>query len=557
MSHAILIFCQGRSIIMYICDVSTRDELAILLDIPIRKLTHILYILHPDSCYSTFTIKKKNGGTREISVPSPELMSIQRKIALSLYKYEQFLKKEKQTHDNISHAFEKGKSIITNAQIHRNKRYVLNIDLKDFFPTIHFGRVRGYFMNNRDYHLSKEIATIIAQLTCFKGKLPQGAPTSPIIANLICNILDMRLLTLSKKYKVDYTRYADDLTFSTNDKNFLDEQDLFLKAVSNEIEKAGFTVNETKTRCQYRDSRQVVTGLIVNKKINVIKDYYKTTRAMADSLYVNGSFSINGQEGSIKQLEGRFAFINQLDKYNNKLDIKHPFNEVMQTGREDKYRRISFCSHSFRNLNGREEQYRKFLFYKYFYANQRPLIITEGKTDIIYLKAALLNLYEYYPNLIEKGSTGYHFKISFFKRTSRMEYFLDISKDGADVMKKIYNYFADSDNKKDGFKKEQIYKNYYRCILEKSLIPPKNPCIFLFDNEMSNKSKPIYNFANYIKLTTEERVKIDKDFFCHLHPIVANVNSSKESKELAEKISKWSNLYLLTNQLIGEKKSAK
>src|SRR5699024_7070708 len=106
-----------------------------------------------------------------------------------------------------------GKSIITNARIHRNKRLVVNIDLKDFFPSFHFGRVRGFFEKNKYFLLSREVSTIIAQLTCYKGSLPQGAPTSPIITNLICQILDYKLLKIAKKYKTDYSRYADDLTF--------------------------------------------------------------------------------------------------------------------------------------------------------------------------------------------------------------------------------------------------------------------------------------------------------------------------------------------------------
>ena len=122
------------------------------------------------------------------------------------------------------------------------------------------------------------------------GKLPQGAPSSPIISNLICEILDHRLLKIAKKYKLDYTRYADDLTFSTNDKKFLGLQTEFYEEISKEIIRAGFKINEKKKRLQLRDSRQVVTGLVVNKKINVNRIYYKETRAMAHQLYITGKF---------------------------------------------------------------------------------------------------------------------------------------------------------------------------------------------------------------------------------------------------------------------------
>ena len=86
-------------------------------------------------------------------------------------------------------------------------------------------------MKNKNFELPVEIATMLAQLTCYQGKLPQGAPTSPVMTNLICNILDMRLLNIAKKYRVVYTRYADDLTFSTNDKKFVENQERFIKQI--------------------------------------------------------------------------------------------------------------------------------------------------------------------------------------------------------------------------------------------------------------------------------------------------------------------------------------
>ena len=102
----------------------------------------------------------------------------------------------------------------------------------------------------------------------------------------------MRLLKIAKSYKLDYTRYADDLTFSTNDELFLQRKDEFFQKLKNEIELSGFKINDKKTRLQYKDSRQLVTGLVVNEKINVPREYYKDTRAMAHSLYTKGEFTI-------------------------------------------------------------------------------------------------------------------------------------------------------------------------------------------------------------------------------------------------------------------------
>ena len=212
-----------------------------------------------------------------------------------------------------------------------------------------------------------------------------GAPTSPIITNLICQILDNRLLKLAKRYKLDYTRYADDLTFSINDKAFVERKDEFLCAIQKEIERAGFKINEKKTRLVYKDSQQKVTGLVVNQKVNVAQDYYRKTKAMAHSLYKKGEFTIDGQAGTIEQLEGRFSFINQLNCYNNQHDGE---------------------KHEFGLLSGREREFKRFLFYKFFYGNDIPILVTEGKTDVRYLKAALKSLYNEYPNLITKSKDG-------------------------------------------------------------------------------------------------------------------------------------------------------
>lgn len=228
------------------CDITTRNEFADFLNIPIQKLTFILYKNHVDRYYKSFEIPKKNGGVRRIDAPFGDLKSIQKKIAVALWEYQKTIWENNNIHPNISHAFEKDKSIITNAKVHRNKRFLLNIDLEDFFNSIHFGRVCGFFEKNRHFKLSREVSTIIAQLTCYNQHLPQGSPCSPIITNIICQTLDIKLLKLAKKYKLDYTRYADDLSFSTNDKSFLEVQIEFLTELSKEIKCSGFKINDKK-----------------------------------------------------------------------------------------------------------------------------------------------------------------------------------------------------------------------------------------------------------------------------------------------------------------------
>lgn len=363
----------------YINEVTTRNELADFLEVSRSKLSYMLYKRSIEEYYTTFEIPKKNGGMRQIAAPTDDLKYIQRRLATALQEYNEKICKDRKINLHISHAFQKGKSFITNAEVHRNKRIVANYDLENFFDSFHFGRVRGYFIKNENFKMNENVATLIAQLTCYKGKLPQGVPTSPIITNLICNIFDIRLVRLARKYRLDYTRYADDLTFSTNDSEFLNRQYDFYKELLIEIEDAGFSINNQKTRVQYKDSRQEVTGLVVNDKVNVLRDYYKTTRAMAHQLYKTGEFFIDDEPGTLAQLEGRFSFINQLDWHNNK---------KMQNEKRRK----------FETLNSRERAYKEFLFYKYFYANNLPLIVTEGKTDIIYIRSALKKCGKTIPN---------------------------------------------------------------------------------------------------------------------------------------------------------------
>ncbi|MFD1139016.1 retron Ec67 family RNA-directed DNA polymerase/endonuclease [Paenibacillus sp. PDC88] len=463
-------------------NLKSRNEFSDFLNIPRKQLSYLLYIKKINNSYTTFEIQKKSGGVRKISAPSDELKAVQKKLVEALYKH-----RKSGNGNKFSHAFEKQKSIITNARIHRKKRFVLNIDLENFFESIHFGRVRGFFNKNKNFLLPIEVATIVAQLSCYEGKLPQGAPSSPIISNLICEILDYRLFKIAKKYKLNYTRYADDLTFSTNDNNFVNNQDDFYNILYTELEKSGFKINEKKKRLQLNSSRQEVTGLVVNEKLNVNRVYYKETRAMAHQLYKQGEFTVNGNKATLLQLEGRFSFINQLTWYNNKIDDR---------------------KHNFHNLSSRELQYQKFLFYKYFFANPKPLIVTEGKTDVVYLKSALKSLYKEYPNLITKNKDGaFQLKVSFLNKTKRLQYFMGIFRDGGSALNNIYNFY-------DHKKSLPDYLKYFQNISNTS---PSNPVFLLFDNEIKSKSKkPIGQFLNHISLTEKRKSLLEIDYIVKL-----------------------------------------
>ena len=488
------------------CDIQSRNELADYLSVPRSKLTHVLYVKKPNSYYTTFEIPKRNGETRTICAPSGDLKTLQEKLSNMLWLYQKSIWEENGIKPNISHAFEQEKSIITNAKIHRNKRFVLNLDLENFFDCFHFGRVQGYFEKNNSFKLPHDVAVVLAQLTCYQGRLPQGAPSSPIITNLICQPLDTYLLRIAKKYKLDYTRYADDLTFSTNDKHFVENQEEFLAEANAAIKRAGFSINEKKTRFQFKDSRQEVTGLIVNKKLNVNHAYVRKTRAMAHQLYSTGEYLIDGVPGTIRQLEGRFSFIDQLDHYNNVLDPKE-------------------IKHDAFHLNGRERQYQAFIFYKYLFAHDTPVIVTEGKTDVRYIKAALKSLYTKYPRLIQKDAEGnFIYKFSFFRRTKRWKYFFGISLDGADAMKILYRYHVGNG------KKIPAYLSYFRQL---SGLEQHKPVILLYDNEPKS-DRPLKKF-------------LDGD----VHPTADQKAALKEHLHI--QLIPDSKLFVVTPPLVGSK----
>ena len=204
--------------------VGTKSEFALLLGFKPAALTYLLYKLKPSTQYQSFTIPKKSGGTRTIYAPSERLKALQTSLSLLLQDCSEEIEKswvgDSDSKSTLSHGFVRKRSIITNAMMHFHKKNVLNVDLENFFDSFNFGRVRGFFITNRNFCLNPDIATAIAQIACHDNKLPQGSPCSPVITNLITHVLDIRLAALAASHSCTYSRYADDLTFSTREKLF-------------------------------------------------------------------------------------------------------------------------------------------------------------------------------------------------------------------------------------------------------------------------------------------------------------------------------------------------
>ena len=171
----------------------TRLDVAKALEISEKQLRYILYAIPEEKKYITFYIPKKDGTVRTIESPRKELKIIQKKL------YD-FLNKTYKPNACVN-GFCKTRGIRSNAIKHINKKIILNIDLNDFFHQIHFGRIRGVFLHN-PYNFGEEASTVLAQIACYKGRLPQGSPCSPILSNLVCRRLDIELMQFAKKINV-------------------------------------------------------------------------------------------------------------------------------------------------------------------------------------------------------------------------------------------------------------------------------------------------------------------------------------------------------------------
>jgi len=259
------------------------------------ELKSLTYYANPDLCkkrYAKFTIKKKSGGERTINAPVSGLKSILRSLNFILQcVYEPH---------NAATGFVLGKSIVDNAKVHVGNHHVYNLDLKDFFHSFDRNRVKLGFIYE-PFNLNGEREHLAFLLACLcthpfevngeiKNVLPQGSPTSPTITNILCKKLDRRLTGLANRFGAKYTRYADDITFSSpqniyNDEDFIKEleriisEDNLLK-INGTHKEIGpqLNINTDKTRLQKSVYRQEVTGLIVNEKVNVRQRYIKQIR---------------------------------------------------------------------------------------------------------------------------------------------------------------------------------------------------------------------------------------------------------------------------------------
>jgi len=490
---------------------TTLHQFAELVGFKPAWLTYILYVQPPAAKYKTFEIPKKSGGFRNICAPTEDLKLLQRRLADLLQDCIDEIKKAQGRHDDgpkpdqIAHGFRRRRSIVTNAARHRHRRFVFNADIADFFASINFGRVRGFFISDKNFQLNPKVATLIAQTACFENSLPQGSPCSPVISNLIGHVLDIHLVRLAAKTGCTYSRYADDLTFSTNDKNFPasiavsddtnPHQWIAGKELAQLIKASGFALNSSKSRMQYWTSRQEVTGLVVNQILNVRRDYRRTARAMVHTLLRTGDYYFmrkivdkDGKsteehvKGRPKQLGGMLGFIDQVD-------------QLTATGTGAR----------------KSEIFRRFLLFDRFYRTDRAVLVCEGKTDNVYLTHAIRSLAIQFPQLAAISDKGkIEIKVGRFRYTGRStNRILGVNGGTADL-----GHFL----------------RLYRAEVERISAPGMQwPVIVLIDNDSG--ALPVYNTIKQLTgrkpVGNESHIHVVRNLYVVATPILGEAKESK------------------------------
>ena len=296
-------------------DLRPRQDVATLLKVSDKELIYLLFRKNAPR-YRQFSLRKRDGGARVISAPEGSLKIVQQKLNQVL----QAVYRPKAP----VHGFARDRSIVSNAAPHADRRWVLNLDLENFFPSIHFGRVMGMFAG-KTYGLPRPAAMTLAQICCYQKAMPQGAPTSPVVSNMVCGPLDIQLRKLAAAHNCNYTRYADDITFSTDRPQFpaalasvTDDAVKIGDDLRRVIEANSFRIHEAKVRLRTRGERQEVTGLIANAFPNVTRQFVRRVRGMLHAWKTFGEAAAHAE------------FVNKHDRKQRRPEGQQPrFRDVL------------------------------------------------------------------------------------------------------------------------------------------------------------------------------------------------------------------------------------
>lgn len=262
------------------------DDLAHRLQVDARQLT--MLAATANHRYRHRCVPKSNGRVRRLAEPDRELKVVQRRLL------------DRVLCDLPLHpaatAFHPGASVLANAQVHVGQDFVFSTDLVDFFPTITASRVTGLFVA---LGAGAELAQCLAELVCYKGRLAQGAPTSPAVANLIARKLDLRITGFCARRGWRYTRYADDLTISGHGRFGDRDREWIGRCAEDE----GFAINRDKTRLARHHEAQIVTGISVNGECRLPRQQRKLLRAMLHQAERNPAADVERLRGRVGWLE--------------------------------------------------------------------------------------------------------------------------------------------------------------------------------------------------------------------------------------------------------------
>ena len=311
---------------------------ASMLSIPIKPALSNCSTIRSKHNTGSIKIAKARGGFRELLIPDDRLKYLQRKIFILL---SEIYKPRVPVH-----GFVVGRNSISNATQHQARPYLLNIDLKNFFGSISRSRIYGLLIA---LGLEDEVAEALCVMCTTRNQLPQGAPTSPVLANMVCFRLDREIMIFAKEHRIKYTRYADDISFSS----YLKPQSLFkqefpdngrvaLKLLSSElvnlIRGNGFEINNHKIYFSGPKFRKEVTGLVVNEFVNIKRSFIRNLRS---SFYVCEKFGTDAQKMFAKKygkeinlelyLRGRLEWIAQVrgrsfEPFRTILNVSIPFS---------------------------------------------------------------------------------------------------------------------------------------------------------------------------------------------------------------------------------------
>ncbi|GAA0370428.1 hypothetical protein GCM10009092_38400 [Bowmanella denitrificans] len=296
--------------------IESIEELANETRLSLGKVKYLSF--RSERLYKVYDVPKKTGKKREISQPNRELKALQAWVLRNIL--------DKLSSSEHSKGFDKGTSILDNASPHVGANYILTMDLENFFPNVKASHVYNIF---HSVGYNQKVSAIFTNICTFKGGLPQGAPTSPKLANLVCAKLDSRLHGYAGPKGIVYTRYADDLTLSAQTPQKIYKAKQFIGTI---ISDEGFSLNKEKTKISGTQRQKKVTGLIVSENnLGIGRKKYREIRSKIHYLF-------EGKSTEYDHVNGLMAFTYSVDRkaykrihtYINKLKSIYPQSEAFK-----------------------------------------------------------------------------------------------------------------------------------------------------------------------------------------------------------------------------------